>query len=124
MRNQFNDQLIARGESGGEEAADTLLAVLQQFVRSLPDGIMGVEIMVKAFANLSGLSSALHRDKRLRDKDQLRAFAAGFSSRQRFFDFVDVGSGKERADFKVQGKVLTPGCLRCLHFADMCGQRT
>lgn len=63
-----------------------------------------MDILVKAFANLGGLGVALQRSRRLSDKDQLKAFAAGFSSRQAFFDFVDVGPGKERADLKVRGK--------------------
>lgn len=61
---------------------------------------------MKAFANVSGLGAALERGGRLKDANQLRAFATGFSSRQAFFDFVDVGAGKERADFKVRGEIL------------------
>jgi hypothetical protein len=73
-------------------------------MQSLPGGQSEADILVKAYANFNGLGSSLQREKRLKDKDQLRTFAAGFSSRQAFFDFVDVGSGKERADLKVQGK--------------------
>jgi len=63
-----------------------------------------VDILVRAFANVGGLGAALEHDGRLKDAAQLRAFATGFSSRQAFFDFVDVGSGKERADLKVRGE--------------------
>jgi hypothetical protein len=63
-----------------------------------------MDILVRAFANVGGLGAALVRDGRLSDAGQLRAFATGFSRRQAFFDFVDVGAGKERADLKVQGK--------------------
>jgi hypothetical protein len=65
-----------------------------------------IDILVRAFANVSGLGAALVRDGRLNDVGQLRAFATGFSGRQAFFDFVDVGAGKERADLKVRGKTL------------------
>jgi hypothetical protein len=91
---------------GGEEAADTLLAALQPYVRSVTGEANGMDILVRAFANVNGLGAALVRDGRLEDAGQLRAFATGFSRRQVFFDFVDVGAGKERADFKVQGKML------------------
>jgi hypothetical protein len=64
-----------------------------------------MDILVRAFANLNGLGTALRRDKRLRDKDELRSFATGFSSRQAFFEFVDIGLGKERADLKVRGNI-------------------
>lgn len=63
-----------------------------------------LDILVKAFANLEGLAIALVRDGRLKDVSQLRAFATGFSSRRAFFDFVDVGAGKERADNKIRGR--------------------
>lgn len=62
---------------------------------------------MKAFANIGGLSGALERSGKLRDKNLLRAFAAGFSGRQALFDFVDIGAGKERADHKVRGRILT-----------------
>lgn len=58
---------------------------------------------MRAFANVSGLAAALVRDGRLRQEVQLRLFAAEFSNRQPFFDFVDVGNGKERADQKIRG---------------------
>jgi hypothetical protein len=70
-----------------------------------------LDILVKAFANLEGLAIALVRDGRLKDVSQLRAFVTGFSSRRAFFDFVDVGAGKERADHKIRGR-------------DACAERT
>ena len=74
-----------------------------------------MDILVKAYANLDGLGAALQRKRIIQDKDQLRAFAAGFSSRHPFFDFVDVGPGKERADVKVRGRCyLTPRLLHPL----------
>jgi hypothetical protein len=89
--------------AGGEEAADALMAALQPYVRSVT-GEPGMDILVRAFANLSGLGTTLVTKGKLKNAGQLRAFATGFSRRQAFFDFVDVGPGKERADFKVQGK--------------------
>lgn len=94
-----------RGEKGGEDAADALLVELQQFIQSLRGESYGVDVLVRAFASLGGLGAALQRDGRLRNTDELRSFASGFSNRKVFFDFVDVGLGKERADLKVRGKV-------------------
>ena len=67
----------------------------------------GIEILVRVFANLNGLGGVLQRDGRLKETRQLREFASGFSGRQAFFDFVDVGAGKERADLKVRGKTFS-----------------
>ena len=97
---QFHDQFIARGEKGSEDAADTLLVVMQQFVRSLTGETIGMDILVRVFANLNRLGTALRRDRRLRDKDELWSFATGFSSRQAIFDFIDIVLGKERAHLK------------------------
>lgn len=92
------------GAKGGEDAADALLAALQAYVRKVTSEPNGMDILVRAFANVSGLGAALERNGRLKDAGQLRAFATGFSRRQAFFDFVDVGAGKERADLKVRGE--------------------
>lgn len=93
------------GRKGGEDAADALLAELQGYMRELTGVPNTMDILVRAFANISGLGRTLVRDGRLQDINHLRAFATGFSNRQVFFDFVDVGSGKERADYKIQGKI-------------------
>jgi hypothetical protein len=63
-----------------------------------------LDVVVRAFANLEGLASTLVRDGRIKDLSQLRAFFTGFSSRLAFFDFVDVGAGKERTDNKIRGR--------------------
>lgn len=93
------------GEKGGKDAADALFAELQVYMRELTGVPNNMDILVRAFANISGLGRTLVRDGRLHDINHLRAFATGFSNRQVFFDFVDVGSGKERADYKIQGKM-------------------
>ncbi|TQV90301.1 hypothetical protein IF1G_11060 [Cordyceps javanica] len=98
----FHDDYITMAEKGGENAADSLLAALQQFVRDMAGIPSGIDILVRAYANVGGLGKALERGKRVNDVGQFRAFTKGFSNRQAFFDFIDVGSGKERADFKVR----------------------
>lgn len=77
-----------------------------------------VDILVKAYANMNGLSSFLHTMGILKDKEQFRAFAAGFSCGQPLFEFVDVGPGKERADHKIRGKSALEIRLSCLLISD------
>ncbi|EWY80022.1 hypothetical protein FOYG_16820 [Fusarium oxysporum NRRL 32931] len=118
----FHDNFITSGAKGGKEAADALLAALQQYVREVTGEPSRMDILVRAFANVSGLGAALERDGRLRDAGQLRAFASGFSSRQAFFDFVDVGPGKERADLKVrEGIEFFLDSFQCKHLVLACG---
>jgi len=108
----FQDRFIAAASNGGEQAADELLARTQEYLRSIIDDSDRLEVVVRAFGNLNGLGSRLAREGRIRDTGQLRAFFAGFSSRLPLFDFVDVGSGKERADNKTRGKISFHSVVR------------
>ena len=63
-----------------------------------------VPVMMKAYANLSGLAQACVRDKKLGSIMEMAQFWIGFSRRYPLVDFVDVGSGKEEADNKLRGK--------------------
>ena len=63
-----------------------------------------VPVMVKAYANLSGLAQACVRDKELASVVDMVQSWIGFSRRYPLFDFVDVGFGKEEADNKLCGK--------------------
>ncbi|KAL7924344.1 hypothetical protein ACQKWADRAFT_286485 [Trichoderma austrokoningii] len=121
----FRDKYLTMGEKGGEDAADALLAELQVYMRELTGVPHDVDILVRAFANIGGLGRTLVRDGRLQDINHLRAFATGFSNRQVFFDFVDVGSGKERADYKIQENVkFFVDSPQCKHLVVACGHDT
>ncbi|KAM5528683.1 hypothetical protein FOXYSP1_19164 [Fusarium oxysporum f. sp. phaseoli] len=101
----FQDKFIKAASAGGEKAADELLTVTREYLQTILDDSERLDVVVKAFARLDGLGSKLAREGRIRDIAQLRAFCAGFSSRLPLFDFIDVGSGKERADNKIRGTV-------------------
>ncbi|EHK19667.1 uncharacterized protein TRIVIDRAFT_130980, partial [Trichoderma virens Gv29-8] len=118
----FRDSYLTLGEKGGESAADALFDELQRYMGELTGVPSNMDILVRAFANVSGLGQALVRDGRLQDINQLRAFATGFSNRRVFFDFVDVGPGKERADFKIQENVkFFVESPQCKHLVVACG---
>jgi len=95
--------LLNQGLQGGELAADALHNELQQFVRNHPAVPNGVDIFVKAFAKMSGLGPTLQQAGKVRNQEQLRAFAAGFSQRKPFFEFIDVGPLTDGADDKLKG---------------------
>lgn len=68
--------------------------------------------MVQIYCNFDGLSRKLAQVGILKSPGELYQFARAFSLSQPLFSFVDVGSGKERADHKVKGKsrhTLSPG---------------
>lgn len=85
---------------GGADACDALQLALQEFVR---DELGDVTIHAKIFANIRGLGIALFNKGIISNAADLWAFVAGFNGRNSLFDFVDVGPGKERADFKMRG---------------------
>ncbi|KAK8078802.1 hypothetical protein PG994_002609 [Apiospora phragmitis] len=106
----FDEDLIKKGEKGGVEAADALLAAVQSHVKETLGFPSEVNIVVRAFANMTGLGETLRRGGTPCDVGHLRAFANGFNIRQPLFDFVDVGSGKERADSKMRAFSVSISC--------------
>jgi hypothetical protein len=61
--------------------------------------------MVRAYANVLGLSRALARAGIVNDEAQaLLEFTTAFTRAQDLFDFVDAGTKKESSDFKIRGR--------------------
>jgi hypothetical protein len=79
----------------------TVRQYLQPFVKDAET----IGIMVKAYANLTGLAQACVKNGKLKVGGLLSQFVIGFNRRYPLFDFVDVGSGKEEADNKLRGMV-------------------
>lgn len=95
---------MIEGLGGGANAAHDLKCAIQEyFVKDWPH-LVKLPLMVKAYANIDGLSTALRRAGMLEAADRLPLFALGFSQADSLFDFVAVGNGKERADHKIRGK--------------------
>ena len=58
--------------------------------------------MAKVYANLKGLADVSCKTGIIDSRIVYEDFVRGFSSKI-LFDFVDVGSGKDRADEKITG---------------------
>lgn len=91
----FLDRFITKGTKGGEAAADEFLARSREYLRNVHDDAEKLDLIVRIYANLEGMANLLVREGKVRNLGQLRAFSTGFSSRVPFFDFVDVGVGKD-----------------------------
>jgi hypothetical protein len=61
----------------------------------------------RIYANVRGLSDVLARMGIIDDVSVFEDFARGFTRGKTMFDFIDVGSGKDRADEKIIGKSTT-----------------
>ena len=97
----FDDELIASGAEGGQRAAHLLNQAVQDSLRSR--GLDHCRVMVRVYANLTGLSKALSKCKLAGpEKRSLAPFVADFNRSNELFDFVDAGELKENADFKIR----------------------
>jgi hypothetical protein len=78
---------------------------VRQYLHPFVMDAESVTVMVKAFANLTGLAQACVKNGKLKAGVSLNPFVVGFNRRYPLFDFVDVGAGKEEADNKIRGMV-------------------
>lgn len=60
--------------------------------------------MVNVYVSLDKLGQKLASVGFLNHPQDLRAFAQAFNVNQPLFNIMDVGYGKERADYKIKGK--------------------
>ncbi|KAG8530314.1 uncharacterized protein KY384_004816 [Bacidia gigantensis] len=111
----FNEQLMAKGEAGGKEAAGLLWnAVATDVNRRIPDLGIDYKIVTRIYANLKGLADVCHRAGMLDYPSLLEDFARGFTGSKQLFDFVDVGTGKDRADDKISEDVAETSIMNSI----------
>jgi hypothetical protein len=100
---QFHERYLRRGEKGGEEAADDLMAKVREYVSSYVTDSQNIRVMVKCYANLTGLAQAYMKRSKKTAANNFNQLVVGFTRRYDLFDFVDVGAGKEETDSKIRG---------------------
>ena len=98
----FDDDLVSSGAEGGQKAAHLLDQAVKDSLRNR-GGLENCRIMVRIYANLSGLSKTLSKVKLAGpEKRSLAPFVANFNRSNELFDFVDAGELKENADYKIR----------------------
>jgi hypothetical protein len=80
---------------------------VRQYLQPVVKDATTVEVVVKAYANFTGLAQACVKNGKLKGNVSLNQFVIGFNRRYPLFDFVDVGPGKEETDNKFKGMVST-----------------
>lgn len=104
---QFHEDLLAAGAQGGKQAAMMLEDSVSRYVQELiPDVSASIKIVARLYANVEGLSEACYKTGIVSSPQLMKDFVKGFTQGRTLFDFVDVGSGKDRADEKIIGKML------------------
>jgi hypothetical protein len=100
----FQTDLIREGENGGRRAADQLHTAIAKYIE-LETKTIPTEsnIVCRVYANVSGLADVLVRSGAIETTTLMEDFVRGFTRGKALFDFIDVGSGKDRADHKIVG---------------------
>ncbi|XDG08520.1 hypothetical protein ABKA04_008135 [Annulohypoxylon sp. FPYF3050] len=107
-----------KGADGGAIAAQQLRLDIKQHLKDIyPDVNIDLwNIIVQIDLNIDGLSRKLEKIGFVRTLNDLPAFTRGFSRAQGLFSIIDVGWGKEQADFKVRETLrLMVHNLQCKH---------
>ena len=99
----FENVLLRQGEQGGRDAANQLWAYVRDYVsRNFPN-VQSPKILARIYANVKGLADACYKAGIVERPSVIEDFTRGFNGSRLLFDFVDVGSGKDRADDKIGG---------------------
>lgn len=64
-----------------------------------------MRIVTRIYANLRGLADTCYKANLVEKPSTVEDFARGFTGSKQLFDYIDVGSGKDRADDKITGKL-------------------
>jgi hypothetical protein len=98
--------LLRAGREGGSEAASKLQTAIRDHIALRYDNSAHWPIMVHIYLSLDKLSEKLFQVGLLKYQQDLRPFSQSFNMNQPLFSIIDVGQGKERADYKIKGKKL------------------
>ncbi|KAF1357435.1 hypothetical protein EJ07DRAFT_128527 [Lizonia empirigonia] len=98
----FREEFVCNGEAGGRRAASQLDTAVQNWIENeATDVPLNARIICRIYANVRGLGEVLVRTGAINHIGVFQEFVQGFTRAKTMFDFIDVGSGKDRADEKI-----------------------
>ncbi|KAF2179034.1 hypothetical protein K469DRAFT_717541 [Zopfia rhizophila CBS 207.26] len=103
----FQDMLLQAGQNGGSEAASKLQMAIRDHIAQIYETSGNWPAMVHIYASLDKLGQKLASVGLIKHPQELRAFAQSFSVNQPLFSIIDVGQGKERADYRMKEMLRT-----------------
>jgi hypothetical protein len=105
----FKDEFLQKGLAGGKQAAAALYSTVMSHIdREMNIIPTASRVLCRIYANVKGLADVLMRAGIVEDAVQFEEFVRGFTNGRTFFDFIDVGPGKDRADDKIIGTCTSP----------------
>ncbi|KAJ5115501.1 hypothetical protein NUU61_001260 [Penicillium alfredii] len=99
---KFLDSLLRHPREGAKQAALNLKQAVKEYLKGTVLESDEVPIVVRIFANIDDLGRSLYLSGVVNSRDDMRTFSEHFTNNSAEFDFVNVGRGKENADFKVK----------------------
>lgn len=89
----FREDLVMKGEAGGQEAGVSLRIATQDYIaRLLPDIPEDYRIVTRVFADLRKFSRYCQCAGLVNTAQTLQDFVRGFTKSHALFDFVDVSA--------------------------------
>ncbi|EKG09369.1 Zinc finger CCCH-type protein [Macrophomina phaseolina MS6] len=112
----FTEDLLRAGVEGGSDAAHKLQSEMNHILDVYEGAAGNWSVMVYIYANVEGLSRKLASVGIIKSPVELYTFTRAFNLHQPLFNFIDVGSGKERADHKIKEMLrLFTTNIQCKH---------
>lgn len=97
------------GIEGGESAARRLRGSLKQELKSLNKFVDHWKILIRVYANITGLGRNYVESGVIANEILWRNFVDGFNRSSQWHEFVDAGRDKEAADDCIRGKCMIYG---------------
>jgi len=120
--------LLSAAGNGGSEAAHKLQQAIRDHIASIYSNSGNWPIMVQIYVSLDKLAQKLAQVGLLKHPHEMRVFAQSFSVNQPLFSIIDVGQGKERADYRIKGislfietDILIANMLTCRNASHILG---
>ncbi|EEU42696.1 uncharacterized protein NECHADRAFT_84191 [Fusarium vanettenii 77-13-4] len=97
-KTQFLDEFVRQGTAGGKRAAQAL----KEAIKAQWPAYSRRAIITHIYANMRGLGATYEGNGVVSSLLDWYAFVSGFNIVDPMFDYLDAGSGKECADYKIK----------------------
>lgn len=108
---QFLDDYVKDGASGGERAARDLRQAILDHLKDKTYFQHDYKILIRVYANLQGLSKTYSDARIIPNSKVFLDFVQTFNKTHDLVEIVDAGNDKEAADSKIKGTVFLRACL-------------
>ncbi|KAJ5577899.1 uncharacterized protein N7459_006863 [Penicillium hispanicum] len=98
----FLDEYLKKPREGAIKASHELTLAVKENLKNTPLDRDDLTILVRIFANVTYLGKTLHLTNVIASRTDFIAFTEQFTTSSGEFDFINVGPGKENADYKMR----------------------